>query len=69
METSKPPLKASSDLNVPAPGNRDIEATRETSGEVTMRDHPRKGFPKWKWILSLIGLYLGALLYGTTVHI
>jgi hypothetical protein len=24
----------------------------------------REGIAKWKWILTLLGLYLGALLYG-----
>jgi len=69
MEISEPPSKASSDLNDPAPDNGDVEAAGEKVNEVAMRDHPRKGFPTWKWILSLIGLYLGALLYGTTAHI
>ena len=69
MEISEPPSKASSDLNVPAPDNGDVEAAGEKADEVAMRDHPRKGFPTWKWILSLIGLYLGALLYGTTAHV
>lgn len=26
--------------------------------------HPRKGMRKTTWILTLVGLYLGALLYG-----
>ncbi|PTB42525.1 hypothetical protein M441DRAFT_79211 [Trichoderma asperellum CBS 433.97] len=26
--------------------------------------HPRHGLPAWKWALTCVGLYLGALLYG-----
>ncbi|OQO01448.1 hypothetical protein B0A48_13003 [Cryoendolithus antarcticus] len=40
----------------------DMEAVREKSD--IPREHPRKDMRSSTWILSLIGLYLGALLYG-----
>ena len=42
----------------------DIEDGREkTSGDSTFK-HPRMNLPLWKWTLTLIGIYVGALLYG-----
>ncbi|KAK6436652.1 hypothetical protein LTR95_007154 [Oleoguttula sp. CCFEE 5521] len=40
----------------------DVEATREKKQPSS--EHPRKNMSQSTWILSLIGLYLGALLYG-----
>lgn len=56
--------KPASDISDPPAAARDVEASKEIAGEADLRHHPRKDIPTWKWILSLIGLYLGALLVG-----
>lgn len=33
--------------------------------EKNLQKDPRENLPLWKWILTLVGLYFGALLYGT----
>jgi len=36
----------------------------EKNTDDTEVKHPRDGIPTWKWALTCVGLYLGALLYG-----
>jgi hypothetical protein len=62
---SKPTSKAPSDILDPPAATRDVESSKETAGEAELEQNPRKDIPTWQWILSLVGLYLGALLYGT----
>ena len=52
------------EVDVPSPNSGDIEAVGEKPGEVSRKASPREGISTLKWVLSLIGLYLGALLYG-----
>src|SRR5436190_10527410 len=48
-----------------SPGaTRDVESSKEIALDDELKENPRKDIPTWRWILSLIGLYLGALLYG-----
>ncbi len=42
----------------------DLEVGKEQISPDDLVTHPRKDLPSWKWILTLIGIYLGALLYG-----
>lgn len=63
-DDSKPTSKAPSDILDPPTATRDVESNKEIAGEVELERNPRKDIPTWKWILSLVGLYLGALLYG-----
>ena len=42
----------------------DLEVGKEKIGSDLVVEHPRANIPTWKWILTLIGIYLGALLYG-----
>jgi len=65
FDDSKPASKAPSDIFDPPAATRDVESNKEMAGEVEAEKNPRKDMPAWKWILSLVGLYLGALLYGT----
>ena len=46
----------------------DIEANPKENPTVSASEEDDDGkphFPAWQWILTMIGLYLGALLYGT----
>jgi len=45
--------------------SNDIEARSEESGHVSSSINPRVDIPAWQWILILVVLYLGALLYGS----
>jgi hypothetical protein len=51
------------DQEVAAPHQRDVEALAEKPDNIRILS-PREGMPKWKWIASMTGLYLAALLYG-----
>ena len=42
----------------------EIEAYNEKPNNVPPSVGPRDSIPTWQWILILVGLYLGALLYG-----
>jgi MFS family permease len=59
---SRTPSKGS---NTASPEEKDVEAGQDTSAVNREHINPREGIPPWQWILSLIGLYLAALLYGT----
>ncbi len=48
----------------PYGATRDVESSKEIAPNDELKESPRKDVPTWKWILSLVGLYLGALLYG-----
>jgi len=61
---SEAPSQGSSAIDVSRPANKDIEASKEEVRPESSGPHPRESLPKWKWILSLVGLYVGALLYG-----
>ena len=65
FDDSKPSSRAPSDILDPPAATRDVESNKEITREVELKESPRKDIPRWKWILSLVGLYLGALLYGT----
>jgi len=65
FDDSKPASKAPSDILDPPTNSRDLESNKEIVTDVRLKENPRKDIPTWKWILSLVGLYLGALLYGT----
>ena len=48
-----------------SPGMSDIEAgQQEKDAIVPQPPNPRDHIPQWKWTLTLVALYLGALLYG-----
>jgi hypothetical protein len=47
----------------------DLEGGRLEAGDASSLDRasiddPRQSLPMWKWVLTLAGLYAGALLYG-----
>jgi hypothetical protein len=65
LDDPKPVSKVPSDILDPPAAARDIESSKEIACEVDVKQNPRKDIPTWKWILSLIGLYLGAILVGT----
>lgn len=45
--------------------NVDVEALGEKLSEQdAVIVNPREDLPTWKWVLTLLGLYLGAMLYG-----
>lgn len=52
------------------PHNQDLIISRVEDGILEKNDinanikHPRDGILTWKWALTCVGLYLGALLYG-----
>lgn len=49
-----------------SPPSTDVEAAIVKEGPI---EPDRPHYPAWQWILSVIGLYLGGLLYGTsTAH-
>ena len=50
--TDLPLSSSSSDVEAGAPRNKEEE------------DDGKPHYPVWQWVLTLIGLYLGALLYG-----
>lgn len=43
----------------------EIEACNEKPSNIPPSVGPRDSIPTWQWVLILVGLYLGALLYGT----
>jgi hypothetical protein len=58
--------KSSLDIETPPRFDKDVEAAQEKKDDViASKINPRENFPTWRWVLSLLGLYLGALLYGT----
>ncbi len=61
---SRTPSKTSNEGDVVPPEEKDVEAGRDISAQNRAPISPREGIPSWQWTLSLIGLYLGALLYG-----
>lgn len=64
---------------IPEASKIDVEAGRNEAQQIAIKEmtilqnhehavmslNPREDMPIWKWILLLVGLYLGALLYGT----
>ena len=48
----------------PSGATRDVESSKEIAPDDELEENPRKDIPTWRWALTLIGLYLGALLYG-----
>lgn len=40
----------------------DVESGKDEGS--SLRHDPRASLPLWKWVLTLVGLYCGALLYG-----
>ena len=65
LDDLNPASKAPGHILDPPAAARDVEPSTEIACEVNLRQNPRKDIPTWKWILSLVGLYLGALLVGT----
>jgi hypothetical protein len=66
--TSKTPEMSNSDVEVGLEKTADIaaaEAALEKADNIARNANPRDGLPLWKWILVLLGLFLGDLLYGT----
>ena len=64
-DLSDPPTRTPSDIIPAAEGDRDVEAAPvENYQENVTASNPRKDIKTWEWILSLLGLYLGAMLYG-----
>jgi hypothetical protein len=64
FDNSQPASRAPSDMLGPYGATRDVESSKEIAPDDELKESPRKDIPTWKWILSLVGLYLGALLYG-----
>jgi MFS family permease len=50
--------------NTPDAPLSEVEAKVEQSGNAPLSVSPRSDIPAWKWILTCVALYLGALLYG-----
>lgn len=46
------------------PGKETSGSARTGSSDLAELLDERPHFPAWRWVLSLIGLYLGAMLYG-----
>jgi hypothetical protein len=47
---------------------RDVELALAEKSETGFRNvSPREGMPTWKWISTMTGLYLAAMLYGTVL--
>jgi MFS family permease len=67
-DISSPPSKAPSVVLDPSTIEKALSSTNEpvssTGAVETTPTSPRDKLPAWKWIITLIGLYLGALLYG-----
>lgn len=51
-------------IDEPVRNQQDVEALGEKANEQVRRVNPREGIPTWRWVLSMVGLYLAALLYG-----
>lgn len=49
------------------PSSSDPTLCDEEKGPNTAPIQPRHDLSTWQWILTLIGLYIGALLYGLMV--
>ena len=60
FESMKIPAPAASESTTPS----ELEVGREKLNNDLTIENPRANVPVWKWILTLIGIYLGALLYG-----
>ena len=57
--------KSSLDIETPPRFDDDVEAAKEKNDDtIAPKINPREDFPTWRWVLSLLSLYLGALLYG-----
>jgi hypothetical protein len=55
------------DQEVTAQQQRDVEKALGEQAEGGVRNvGPREGMPTWKWISTMTGLYLAAMLYGRT---
>jgi hypothetical protein len=48
----------------PALAENELEAGDSYSQDRVSTDDPRQDLPLWRWIVTLVGLYFGALLYG-----
>ena|ERR1700755_2798820 len=46
----------------------DGEANVEHSGNIAINPSPRSDLPAWRWFLTCVGLYVGALLYGMYLY-
>ncbi len=51
-----------SDIGVELSRWTDLENANEKNEVETKREQPH--YPVWQWVLTVVGLYLGALLYG-----
>jgi len=66
FEKSKSPPGVGESGPSVSPSISDAEAGhRVKDGETIQVPVAREGLSAWKWIVTLIGLYLGAMLYGT----
>jgi hypothetical protein len=61
---SRTPSKGSKEGDVASPPEKDVEAAQDPSAVNQTEVNPREGISQWQWWLTLVGLYLGALLYG-----
>ena len=50
----------------PALADGKLEAGDASSLGQAPTDNPRQSLSLWRWILTLVGLYSGALLYGVS---
>lgn len=60
-DTSQTPSTHSGD-SLPSPLAKDVEAA---DNRQAMEDDGKPHYPVWQWVLTLVGLYMGALLYGS----
>lgn len=51
-----------SDIVVEPSRSTDLENANEKNEVKIEREQPH--YPVWQWVLTVVGLYLGALLYG-----
>lgn len=60
FKSRKLPLAAASETTTPS----ELEGAGEKVNNDLTIQNPRANVPVWKWILTLVGIYSGALLYG-----
>jgi hypothetical protein len=57
-----------SEITTKSLANVDVEALGEKTPSESSENievvNPREDLPTWKWVLTLLGIYLGAMLYG-----
>ena len=58
--SKKLPIQAAPESNTPS----ELEIGREKVINDLKVENPRANIPIWKWVLTLVGIYSGALLYG-----